>query len=455
METLYGDLGRTVRALQEIVRTATPESVSGDQARRFVERFAQAERAAASGVALFTPVVVGTGAYAKEGHASAQDWLGTLSGTSAGAAKGRLAAAERAAVDPTLTDALHEGGLSTAELAVVTQAAAEAPGSTKDLLELVGQGASHQELTDTASRLKAGAKSREDERARRDRVHATRHFRWHQVDSGGVRGEFFCDEVHWARVAPSLEARAKELWKAAGGGSGGGGSEPLEAYRLDAFLEQLGGSGGSDRSDRSGGSDGADRSDGSDRSDRSGGSSSRSKGARGQALVVIDAAALRRGTTQGDELCEIEGIGPVSVAAATELLSEASLRFVIREGFDIKTVTKSTRDVAACIEAALIVRDRTCARPGCGRRLGLETDHREVDFGDHGPTELDNLVRLCPQCHDLKTHGGWRLEGEPGAWEWVAPAHPKSAGSIARARKLAAAKGRARAARQRNFPRRD
>ena len=434
METLYGDLGRTVRALQEVVRTATPASVSGDQARRFVERFAQAERAAASGIALFTPVVLGSGAYAKEGHASAQDWLGTLSGTSAGAAKGRLAAAERAAVDPTLTDALHEGGLSPAELAVLTQAAAEAPGSTKDLLELVEQGASHQELTDTASRLKAGAKSREDERARRDRVHATRHFRWHQVDSGGMRGEFFCDEVGWARVAPRIEARAKELWKAAGGGSGGGGSEPLEAYRLDAFLEQLGGSGGSDGA---------------------GGSSSRSKGARGQALVVIDAAALRRGTTQGDELCEIEGIGPVSVAAATELLSEASLRFVIREGFDIKTVTKSTRDVAACIEAALIVRDRTCARPGCGRRLGLETDHREVDFGDHGPTELDNLVRLCPQCHDLKTHGGWRLEGEPGAWEWVAPAHPKSAGSIARARKLAAAKGRARAARQRNFPRRD
>ncbi len=164
---------------------------------------------------------------------------------------------------------------------------------------------------------------------------------------------------------------------------------------------------------------------------------------------------MRRGTTEGDELCEIEGIGPVSVEAATELLSEASLRYVIREGFDIKTVTTLTRDVAACIEAALIVRDRTCARPGCAKRLGLETDHRDVDFSDDGPTELDNLVRLCPQCHDLKTYGGWRLEGEPGAWKWIAPAHPKSAHYIARARRLAAAKGRARAARQRNFPRRD
>jgi hypothetical protein len=433
METLYGDLGAAVHQIQEVLRSATPESVSGDQARRFVELFAEAEMAGASGIALFTPVVVETGSFAKEGHASAQDWLGALSGSSAGAAKGRLAAAERAAVDPSLTEALHEGGLSSAQLEVVTKAAAEAPESTPNLLELLDQGASHQELSDAAARMKAAARSRESERARRDRVHAGRHIRAHQVDSGGVRGEFFCDEVRWARVAPQIEARAAALWKAAGAGA-----EPLEAYRLDAFLEVLAGSLelGGPRDPK--------------------GSSSHAKGVPVHAIVVIDAAALRRGTSQGDELCEIEGIGPVSVEAATELLSEASLRYVIREGFDIKTVTKATRDVAACIEAALIVRDRTCGRPGCGRRLGLQIDHREIDFGDDGPTELDNLVRLCPQCHALKTYGGWRLEGEPGAWKWIAPAHPKSAHYIARARRLAAAKGQAaRAARQRNLPRRD
>jgi hypothetical protein len=441
MEKLYGDLVRVAGEMQEVVRTSTPESVSGDLARRFVERFAEAERAGASGVALFTPVVVGTGAYAKEGHASAQDWLGTLSGTSAGAAKGRLAAAERAAVDPSLTEALHEGALSAAQLAVVTNAATEAPESTADLLELVDSGASHQELSDTAARMKAAARSRETEHLRRARVHAHRHLRARQVETGGVRAEIFCDEVQWAKLAPSLEARAKELWKAAGGGS-----EPLEAYRLDAFFEQFADSG------PSGGSGGPEGSGGPQ---SAAGSRRASRGARAQAIVVIDAAALRRGTTQGDEICEIEGIGAVSVEAATELLSEASVRYVIREGFDIKTVTRLTRDVAAAVEAALIVRDRTCAVPGCGKRLGLERDHRGVDFGDDGPTELDNLVRLCPEHHHLKTHGGWRLEGKPGAWKWVAPAHPKSAHYLARARRLAAAKGRAKTARQRNFPRRD
>jgi len=432
METLYGDLERLVGKMQEVVRTSTPESVSGDQARLFVERFAEAERAAASGVALFTPVVVGTGSYAKGGHASAQDWLGSLSGSSAGTAKGRLAAAERAAADPTLTEALHEGGLSAAELAVVTNAATEAPESTEDLLKLVDQGASHQELSDTAARMKAAARSRETEHLRRARVHTNRHLRVRQVETGGVRAEIFCDEVEWARIAPRIEARAKELWKAVGGGS-----EPLEAYRLDALIELLGDS---------------QVSESLGRPDRPARPTSPSKGTRCQTIVVIDAAALRRGTTEGDEICEIEGIGPVSVEAATELLSEGSVRYVIREGFDIKTVTKLTRDVAAAVEAALIVRDRICAVPGCGKRLGLETDHRGVDFGDDGPTELDNLVRLCPEHHHLKTHGGWRLEGKPGDWKWVAPAHPKSAHFIARARKLAAAKGRAQTARTARGP---
>ncbi len=171
-------------------------------------------------------------------------------------------------------------------------------------------------------------------------------------------------------------------------------------------------------------------------------------------LVIVNAESLRRGSTEGDELCEIEGIGPVSVAAATELLSEGGFQYLVKEGFDIKTVTKSTRVIANCIDMALIVRDRVCAVPGCGNRIGLERDHRQLDYGKDGPSELENLVRLCPAHHKLKTDGGWRLEGRPGAWEWVAPPKPPSAGQMARARKVAVAKGKAFVAKDRNGPRR-
>jgi hypothetical protein len=162
-------------------------------------------------------------------------------------------------------------------------------------------------------------------------------------------------------------------------------------------------------------------------------------------LIIVNAESLRRGTTEGDELCEIEGIGPVSVAAAKELLSEGGFQYLVKEGFDIKTVTKSTRVISNCIDMALVVRDRVCARPGCGNRLGLERDHWRLDYGKDGPTELENLVRLCPDCHKLKTDGGWRLEGGPGAWEWVAPAKPPSAAQMARTRKVAVAKAKAKA----------
>jgi hypothetical protein len=144
-------------------------------------------------------------------------------------------------------------------------------------------------------------------------------------------------------------------------------------------------------------------------------------------------------------------MGPVSVAVATELLGEGSLQYLVKEGFDIKTVTKTTRTVAQCIDMALMVRDRSCAA-GCGKRKGLQTDHRDVDFNDGGPTELDNLARLCPEHHDLKTYGGYRLEGGPGHWKWIAPEHPVSAGVIARRKMVAVAKARAKS--DRNKPRR-
>jgi hypothetical protein len=383
-----------------------------------VSLFAEAERAASSGIALYSPVVVETGSYAKSGHATAVDWLSAVSGTSAGVAKGRLAAAERAASTPALTEALRDADLSSSQLKLLADAATSTTDGVSTLLPLVANQASHKELSDVAARLRAAARCKETERARRARVHAGRHFRWHQDESGGIRGEFLCDEVAWARVAPRLEADAKERWRLAGSTR-----ESLDAHRLDAFLDLL-------------------SSTGSGQSDA---------GAEPHFLVLIDAAAIQRGSTKGSELCEIDGIGPVSVEAVTELLGEGGMQYLVRDGVDVRTMTSSTRARVQRIEMALMVRDRICAVPGCGKRLGLEVDHRETDFGKGGPTELANLVRLCGPHHNMKTNGGWRLTGGPGHWSWVPPPRPPSANYIARARKLKAAKA---IAKSRNDPRR-
>ena len=411
------ELTAAVRTIQHVVRTTSPGSICGDEALALVALLGEAERAAASGIALLSPVVIEAGSYAKAGHASAPDWLGAVSGSSAGVAKARLAAAEQAARSPELSGALHDAHLSADQLKIVAETTAVSPGAPGALLGLVEDGASNQELREAAARLRAEARSRECDRARRARVHAGRHLRWHQDPGGGIRGDFFCDEVAWASVAPGLEAQAKARWKAAGSDPG----ESLEAHRLDAFLDLMRGAGPSTGSTKGG-----------------------TSGPRHRALVLIDAEALRRGSTHADELCEIDGIGPVSVEAATELIGEAGLQFVIKDGLDIATVTGTTRALAQRIETALVVRDRTCVVPGCGRRLGLQSDHSQIDYADKGPTELANLVRLCADHHKMKTSGGWRIEGGPGHWRWIAPQNPPSAGFITRASKVAAAKAKAR-----------
>jgi hypothetical protein len=410
-----------VDALAALICSSTPKLCSGDEARAVVTLCSEAERIGASGVALFTPVVMKTGSYAKAGQGSGHEWLAQVAGSSTGHAKERLAAAERAAADPRLTKALHDGELSAEQLRLVAKAANDTPDSTGPLLELVGRGGSHQELADTVARQSAARRSYETERIRDARVHAQRHFRWRQVPDGGIRGEFLCGEVQWARVKPLLEGETNRLWKADDGSSS---SSSYDARCLDALIHLLGRSGGGEPGYR----------------------------ARPHTVILVDAEALRRGTTEGDETCEIDGVGPVSVASATELIGEGGLTYLVREGLDIRTVTKRSRVVAACVDIALLVRDRTCAVPGCGKRLGLERDHRSVDYANGGPTELKNLVRLCPEHHDLKTYGGWRLEGEPGTFTWVAPTHPKSAQEISRARRLAAARGAARAQAKRNKP---
>jgi hypothetical protein len=411
--------------ISSLVQAVHPGSMSGDDARAAVELLAQVARSAESGIALLTPRVVETGVFTKGGHASAPDWLGAATGTSAGVAKGRLVAAQGATKVPGLDAALHDGALSSPELSLLAGAEAAVPGAAGTLLGLLRGGNSHQELSDEAARIKAAARSAEAEYQRRERVHARRHFRVGRSPDGGIRGDFSCDEVSWARVFPGLEAATRRRFKSAGAKSG----VTMDMMRLDAFIELM---------ERRG----AATSVGTDEA-----------GARGVAVgepawrpevvCIVDHAALMRGTTETGEICEIKGVGPVPVHVAQELLGHGAMQIVIKEGVDIRTVTNSSRRLAQKTLIALVVRDPNCVVPGCGKHLGLENDHCFVDFIAEGPTTLANLARLCAKHHDMKTYGGWRLEGGPGCWRWIAPKDPPTARRIAAARRLAAIKAKA------------
>jgi uncharacterized protein DUF222/HNH endonuclease len=73
---------------------------------------------------------------------------------------------------------------------------------------------------------------------------------------------------------------------------------------------------------------------------------------------------------------------------------------------------RTTRTINRRLRRALEHRHPTCAVPGCGATRGLHA-HHIVHWEDGGPTELENLVLLCPYHHRLHHRGIITITGPP------------------------------------------
>jgi uncharacterized protein DUF222/HNH endonuclease len=101
------------------------------------------------------------------------------------------------------------------------------------------------------------------------------------------------------------------------------------------------------------------------------------------------------------------------------LLSEAERRYLLcdatcevwfeRDGQVIGS-GRATRVINRRLRRALEHRHPTCAVPGCGATRGLHAHHIR-HWEDGGPTELDNLVLLCPYHHRLHHRGVITITG--------------------------------------------
>jgi hypothetical protein len=141
-------------------------------------------------------------------------------------------------------------------------------------------------------------------------------------------------------------------------------------------------------------------------------------------LIRIDHAALVRGYTEGDEVAEIPGVGPIPVWRATELLGgDANLRLVITKGRDVVNVTHFGRSPNAHQRTALLWAQPECCVEGCGRRV-TQFDHREDWVRTHR-TRLDELDCLCHYHHQQKTLYGWALVPGTGKRAFVPPDDPR------------------------------
>ena len=93
---------------------------------------------------------------------------------------------------------------------------------------------------------------------------------------------------------------------------------------------------------------------------------------------------------------------------------------------------RETRQISRRLRRVLEHRDRCCVVPGCGATRGLHAHHIQ-HWEDGGPTELANLVLLCPYHHRLHHRGGITITG-PADHLVVTDADgtPLNSGSLAR-----------------------
>ncbi|MEE6177046.1 HNH endonuclease signature motif containing protein [Mycobacterium sp. 050134] len=93
---------------------------------------------------------------------------------------------------------------------------------------------------------------------------------------------------------------------------------------------------------------------------------------------------------------------------------------------------RTTRVISRRLRRALEHRHRACAVPGCGATRGLHAHHLH-HWEDGGPTELANLVLVCPFHHRQHHHGAITITG-PATDPVVTDStgRPLNAGSLAR-----------------------
>lgn len=141
-------------------------------------------------------------------------------------------------------------------------------------------------------------------------------------------------------------------------------------------------------------------------------------------LVSLDALL---GTDAGP--AELAGSGPMSLEAVADLLADDDAQVTIRRlvtdphNGHLLDLGRSSYRIPDRLREFIVTRDRVCRFPGCARRASrCQIDHA-IAWDDGGSTDVGNLGALCVRHHQLKTHGGWRIENSKpdGSCEWVSP----------------------------------
>ncbi len=122
----------------------------------------------------------------------------------------------------------------------------------------------------------------------------------------------------------------------------------------------------------------------------------------GAHLTVVTGAATLAGEPGGSSL---DWGGVISGETTRRLACDATITPVAVSPLgQVLDVGRRARTVPAPMWAALMVRDRSCAFPGCDTPTSRCDAHHVVHWADGGPTALTNLVLLCRYHHQRVLH---------------------------------------------------
>ncbi|MGN6695731.1 MAG: DUF222 domain-containing protein [Aquihabitans sp.] len=413
-----------VSALQ-CAASVDPDVMTGAQAAAAVADLATVEKAAATARMFLALRVAKTSAWQGQGHKTAADWLAGQLGISVWEANKQLGTARKAEGLPGTKDAMKKGKLSPDQADAVADAATADPSAEQDLLDLAERETT-KNLRDEAAKRKAAAT---DDEARDRRLHRERSLRRYRDRDGGSNLHLRTTPAVSARIEALLRPAEEQIFRTARSAGTDGVRDTFENRAHDAFLQLLG--------------LGPDQPDTAAPSDRSTGDAGptdgpgtepcpapapvkRAGGSNIKVIVRIDHTALIRGRTVAGETCDIAGLGPISVAAAKDLMGDAFLAAVVMNGRDVVNVAHLGRGPSAHQRTALEAAGVACTNICCNRTVNIEADHR-TPYADRPETRLDNLDWLCRGnggCHDLKTHHGHQLEPGTGRRRLLPPDHP-------------------------------
>lgn len=377
------EIGREIR---DVVSWLRRERLDPDKAASLLSELGRIENTCASARLLLSGRLAESKLWQQTGERSAAHWVARTTQTTVSKAAQTLETAQRLQELPRTAEAFQEGAVSETQVREIASAASLSPSSEQSLLDTASTG-DVTALRDACRRVRHAAITNELERY--EAIHRSRYLRSWSDHDGAFRLDARLTPDAGATVLAALEPHRRKVFEDA---RRAGRKENHDAYLADALVSLA----------------------------QEGPSRNAPSGPRAMVHVRVDHAALVRGRRKGEETCEIAGIGPIPVATARALASDAILAAVLTEGADVKGVAHLGRTIPARLRTALQARDTECAVPGCHNRHRLEIDHIEP-FAEGGPTSLDNLVRLCRPHHHMKTNLGFRLVGRPGKWKWISP----------------------------------